>query len=114
MTDCDNPQGRLWPPALASVLSLQTGDRLALSLSVLMLRSVRALAPSFALFAGTVGFGLCTATYGSRIALAPSAREAAPFAVPFALFASAAAASFALAAAASCDAAEKLSRSRLS
>lgn len=76
-----------------------------------MLRSVRALAPTLALFAGTVGFGLCAATYGDRIALAPSAREAAPFAAPFALFASAAAASFALAAAASCDAAEKLSRS---
>jgi hypothetical protein len=79
-----------------------------------MLRSVRALAPTLALFAGSVAFGLCASSYGSRIVLAPSAREAAPFAAPFALFASAAAASFALAAAASCDAAEKLSRSRLS
>ncbi len=86
-------------------------DRLAPSLSVLMLRSVRALAPTLALFAGSVAFGLCAATYGNRISLAPSAQAAAPFAAPFSLFASATAASFALAAAASCDAAEKLSRS---
>ena len=76
-----------------------------------MLRSVRALAPTLALFAGTVGFGLCASTYGKEISFASSAREAAPFAAPFALCAAAAAASFALSAAAACDAAEKLSRS---
>jgi hypothetical protein len=76
-----------------------------------MLRSVRALAPTLALFAGSVAFGLCASSYGSRIALAPSARAAAPFAAPFALFASAAAASAALAMASACDAGERLSRS---
>jgi hypothetical protein len=76
-----------------------------------MLRPVRALAPTLALFAGSVVFGLSASSYGSRIAFAPSARAAAPFAAPFALFASAAAASVALAAAAACDAGDKLSRS---
>lgn len=76
-----------------------------------MLRSVRALAPTLALFATTVGMGLCASTYGKGIAFASSPREAAPFAAPFALCAAGAAASFALAAAAACDAAEKLSRS---
>ena len=76
-----------------------------------MLRSVRAFAPALALFAGTVGMGLCCATYGKEISFSSSAREAAPFAAPFALCAAGAAASFALAAAAACDAAEKLSRS---
>lgn len=76
-----------------------------------MLRSVRALAPTLALFAGIIGFGLCASTYGKGIAFSASAREAAPFAAPFALCAAAAAASFALCAAAACDAAEKLSRS---
>jgi hypothetical protein len=76
-----------------------------------MLRSVRAFAPTLALFAGTVGFGLSCSTYGEKISFASSVREAAPFAAPFALCAAGAAASFALAAAAACDAAEKLSRS---
>ena len=76
-----------------------------------MLRSVRAFAPTLALFATTVGFGLCSATYGKEISFSSSAREAAPFAAPFALCAAGAAASFALCAAAACDAAEKLSRS---
>ena len=79
-----------------------------------MLRSVRALLPCLALFAGTVGFGLCSATYGQKISFAPSARAAAPFAAPFLLCAASAAACLALSAAASCDAAERLSRSRLS
>ena len=76
-----------------------------------MLRSVRALAPTLALFAGVVGFGFGASQYGKGISFASSAREAAPFAAPFALCAAGAAASFALAAAAACDAAEKLSRS---
>jgi len=76
-----------------------------------MLRSVRALAPTLALFSGSVLFGLCTSTYARGILKAPSALEAAPLAAPFALFASAAAASAALAMASACDAAEKLSRS---
>ena len=76
-----------------------------------MLRSVRALAPTLALFSGSVLFGLCTSTYAQTILKAPSAREAAPLAAPFALFASAAAASAALAMASACDAGERLSRS---
>ena len=76
-----------------------------------MLRSVRAFAPTFALLAGTVGFGLSCSTYGEKISFASSVREAAPFAAPFAICAAGAAASFALAAAAACDAADKISRS---
>jgi len=78
--------------------------------SLLMIRSARALAPALALFSLTVVSGLCASTYGDRIATASSVRAAAPFAAPFALLASLAGASFALAAAAGCDAAEKLSR----
>jgi len=76
-----------------------------------MLRFVRALAPACALFSLTVASGLCASAYGDRITASPSVRAAAPFAAPFALFASLTGASFALAAAASCDAAERLSRS---
>jgi hypothetical protein len=84
--------------------------------SLLMLRSVRLLAPSFALFAGVVGFGLGAASYGKGISLASSPKEAAPLAVPFMLCAVAAAGSVALCAASLCDATERLPRrfSRLS
>jgi len=76
-----------------------------------MLRSVRAFAPTLALLSGTALFGLCCFTYGKGMASAPSPEEAAPFAVPFVLCAAAAGASLAMAGAAACDAAEKLSRS---
>jgi hypothetical protein len=76
-----------------------------------MLRSARLLAPSFALFLGCLGFGLCASSYGKEISFASSAREAAPFAAPFFLFAASAGFSFALSAASAMDAAEKLSRS---
>ena len=46
--------------------------------------------------AGALSLGM--SSYGGRIAAAPSARAAAPFAAPFALLASSSAASFVLAA----------------
>jgi hypothetical protein len=49
------------------------------------------------------GSGIVAEFYGRRIALAPSPAVAAPYAAPFALFAVAAAASFACAAAAVTD-----------
>ena len=56
------------------------------------------------LFATTVGLGVCASTYGRWISEAPTAREAAPYAAPFMLFAVGAGASFALSAAATADA----------
>lgn len=72
-----------------------------------MLLSVIRFTPAAALFALTVATGHLTATYGNRISLAPTAKAAAPYAAPFALFAVAAGMSAALAGAAACDAAER-------
>lgn len=51
--------------------------------------------------AGALSFG--ASSYGGHIAAAPSARAAAPFAAPFALFVSGAAASYVLAAVSVCS-----------
>lgn len=75
-----------------------------------MLFSVLRFAPAAALFALTVATGHLTATYGDKISFAPTAKAAAPYAAPFALFAVATGVSAALAGAAACDAAERSAR----
>ena len=72
-----------------------------------MLRSALRYVPALALLAGTAGFGLAASSYGRWIVRSESAAAAAPFAAPFALFAVASGVSFALSAAAVCDAAER-------
>jgi hypothetical protein len=59
--------------------------------------------PAAALCATGFALALGLQTYGSKIALAPSAAVAAPYAAPFALLAASTAACFTLAAASLCS-----------
>jgi hypothetical protein len=65
---------------------------------------------SAALAIGAVVFGLCAGSYARWASQADTARDAAPFALPFMLFSTAAASSAALALVASIDAAAQQSR----
>jgi hypothetical protein len=75
-------------------------------------QTMRRYFPAAALAALATGCALCCASYGQRISLAPSAAAAAPYVAPFTLFTAGAATSYALCAAALCDAASRPSRRR--
>jgi hypothetical protein len=74
--------------------------------------TMRRFIPAAALAALATGCALCCSSYGQRITAARSAAAAAPYAAPFLLFTVGTATSYALCAAALCDAAARPSRRR--